>query len=312
MSLRSRVHQALDRSIVASFDRTGFWRHQRRFSPIQPRSMDGPVLITGGTAGIGKATAESLGQHGVATHLWGRNPARGAEAAAEVPRSTFTSVDLADLEAVAAAAWGLLAGPPLSAVVLNAGAMPLERRLSPQDHEVMWASQVLGHTLLLRILHASGQLANTRVVWVSSGGMYLQRLDLRDLRWDRTYERHAAYANAKRAQVMLNAHLATAWPDVWTAAMHPGWVDTAAVQHSMPVFRMLTAPILRTSEQGADTIDWLVRHDDPGASGAFWFDRTAQPIHLNARTRASDDQLPQLIEQVWQATDPFLEPSCDA
>jgi NAD(P)-dependent dehydrogenase (short-subunit alcohol dehydrogenase family) len=312
MSLRSIFHRALDRSIVASFDRTGFWRHQRRFSPIQPRSMTGPVLITGGTAGIGRAAAEQLGQHDISTILWGRSVDRGNEATAAVANSAFTSVDLADLEAVAEATRGLLDGPLLSAVVLNAGAMPLERTLSPQGHELMWASQVLGHTLLLRILHAAGRLAQARVVWVSSGGMYLQRLDLRDLRWDRSYERHTVYANAKRAQVMLNAHLATAWPDVWTAAMHPGWVDTAAVQHSMPVFRFLTAPILRNADEGADTIHWLVHHEQPGETGQFWFDRKAVPVHLVDRTRASDDQLDALVETVWAATDPFLEPACAA
>ncbi len=307
MSLRRQLHRVLDRSIVASFDRTGFWRHQRRFSPIQPRSIDGPVLITGGTAGIGRSCAEQLAQHGISTVLWGRNVERGASASRAIANSRFQSVDLADLEAVARASRALRDGPRLAAVVLNAGSMPLQRTLSPQGHELMWASQVLGHTLLLRILHQA-DVRPERVIWVSSGGMYLQRLDLRDLRREQSYERHTAYANAKRAQVMLNAHLAERWPDTFTAAMHPGWVDTAAVRHSMPLFHLLTRPILRSTDQGADTLTWLVYEQSPGDTGQFWFDRRPQPLHTTKRTRPSDAQLPELVDTVWSATDPFLEP----
>lgn len=93
-----------------------------------------------------------------------------------------------------------------------------------------------------------------RTVVAASGGMYMQRLDLRDLTWEGGYRRHIVHANAKRAQVMLAAHLATRWPAVPIASMHPGWVETDAVRVSMPVFRMLTSPILRSTDQGADTL----------------------------------------------------------
>jgi hypothetical protein len=39
--------------------------------------------------------------------------------------------------------------------------------------------------------------------------------------------------------------------------MHPGWADTPGVATSLPGFRRLTAPLLRSPEQGADTIIWL-------------------------------------------------------
>ena len=245
----------LDRTVVASFDRTGFARHARSFTDEPKRSLD-TVLITGGTAGIGLAAAKGLSDLGADCLLWGRRASVG-EAAAEEVGGRFASVDLSDLAAVRDAAWEVEG--PLSAVVLNAGAMPLERTLTAQGHEVMWGSQVLGHLLLVRILHHRGLLTeDTRVLWVSSGGMYLQTLDLTDLTWENGYQRHTVYANAKRAQVMLGAHLARKWRDVTVGSMHPGWVETEAVRHSMPVFRFFTRPILRTPEQGADTIVWWV------------------------------------------------------
>lgn len=299
------LDQLLDRSIVLSFDRTGFARHARAFDDEAERDLGGAdVLITGGTSGIGLAAARAIAQRGARVHLWGRRADVGETAAAEVG-GRFTSVDLGDLEAVAEAAHGI-GVHGLSAVVLNAGAMPLERRLTPQGHELVWASQVLGHLLLLRILRDRGLLDGVRVLWVSSGGMYLQPLDLDDLRRDGDYQRHTVYANAKRAQVELTEVLADRWPDTVVGAMHPGWVDTDAVQHSMPVFRALTRPILRDAEQGADTIVWFVARADAPPSGRFWFDRAEAPTHTSAGTRTPSGVREALVAQVWADTDPFV------
>ena len=68
-----------------------------------------------------------------------------------------------------------------------------------------------------------------------------------------------AYANAKRAQVVLNElwskHRAAS--GVVFHAMHPGWADTPGVRESLPRFRALMGPLLRTPSQGADTMVWL-------------------------------------------------------
>lgn len=289
--------------MIGSFDALGYARHARHFTEEPERPL-GRVLITGGTAGIGRAAARALAARGARPTLWGRSPERGIPAAEEVG-GTFASVDLADLDAVSRAAWGTEVDA-LSAVVLNAGAMPRSRRIGPQGHEQMWASQVLGHTLLLRILRRRAALSDgVRVVWVSSGGMYLQQLDLEDLRWEQGYRRHVAYANAKRAQVILNEQLAQRW-GLRTAAMHPGWVDTAAVQHSMPWFRALTRPVLRTWAQGADTIVWLVARAEAWPSGRFWFDRTEAATHWLPGTRSPEADREALWAHVQASTDRFL------
>ena len=40
--------------------------------------------------------------------------------------------------------------------------------------------------------------------------------------------------------------------------MHPGWVDTPGVRTFLPTFRALTRPVIRTPEQGTDTLVWLL------------------------------------------------------
>lgn len=289
------------------FGRGGFARHLAAGPPLTPRALSGVSLITGATAGLGRAAAEALAPLGTRPLVWGRNAQRGQQVS-DATGGSFQAVDLGDLDAVAEAA-GQVEGP-LDAVVLNAGAMPHSRQLTPQGHELIWGSQVLGHLLLLRTLHRRGLLSpTTRVVWVSSGGMYLQRLSLDDLRRDGRYQRHTVYANAKRAQLVLQEVLAERWPTVWSAAMHPGWADTGGVQHSMPWFRRITRPILRDAAQGADTIVWLVAHDDPGPSGRFWFDRAQAPTEPVPGTATSPSMRQELVSHAFAATEPWVQSS---
>jgi hypothetical protein len=107
--------------------------------------------------------------------------------------------------------------------------------------------------------------------------------------------------------VVLAAWLASEWPEVPMASMHPGWVRTAAVQHSMPVFHALTRPILRTPAQGADTIVWWLTREPVPETGRFWFDRRAQPVHLRERTREPEADRRALVERVMADTDPFVQ-----
>ena len=91
-------------------------------------------------------------------------------------------------------------------------------------------------TALLPILQAT---PDARVITVSSGGMYTQRLDLDALATPTIpFNGVRAYANAKRAQVVLNERWSKhrAASGVVFHAMHPGWADTPGVRESLPRF----------------------------------------------------------------------------
>lgn len=78
-------------------------------------------------------------------------------------------------------------------------------------------------------------------------------------------------------QVALVERMATALNtsgDPVVHSMHPGWADTPGVTGSIPGFAKLTSTVLRTPEQGADTIVWLAAAADAGRrTGVFWHDR---------------------------------------
>ena len=127
------------------------------------------------------------------------------------------------------------------------------------------------------------------MLWVTSGGMYAQPLRLDDLQYEYgEYSGTAAYARTKRMQVAL----AREWGErlagsgIVVHSVHPGWADTPGLAESLPRFKALARPLLRSPEQGADTIVWLAAADQPSSSsGRFWHDRRERPTHYAGRTR---------------------------
>jgi dehydrogenase/reductase SDR family member 12 len=100
-----------------------------------------------------------------------------------------------------------------------------------------------------------------------------------------------AYARAKRAQVILTELWAArlAGRGISVHAMHPGWVDTPGLAESLPRFRRLTRPLLRSAEEGANTIVWLAAVDGEAiGTGGFWHDRRRRPTHRLDRTQESE------------------------
>ena len=137
-----------------------------------------------------------------------------------------------------------------------------------------------------------------RVVNITSGGMYTQKIDVDDLQSQRgEYSGAEAYARAKRGLMILTEEWAERWSDIAVNAMHPGWADTPGVETALPGFYRLTKPLLRTPEEGADTVVWLAAATEAGdVSGKFWLDREQHPSHLSDRTRESGAERHQLLE----------------
>ena len=148
--------------------------------------------------------------------------------------------------------------------------------------------------------------APSRVITVSSGGMYTQRLDPATLQMPRSRYRGAtAYAKAKRAQAALSREWARRLAGTGVAfhAMHPGWVNTPGVAAALPGFYQVTRPILLTPEQGADTIIWLATMPPERlGSGRFWHDRRPRPEYPLPWTREHNPAARELWDQLAAAT----------
>ena len=302
--IQRAVDPLLDASIVRSFDRSGFERHARRFDPadLEVDLHGRRILVTGANSGLGRATALALGHLGAEVWLLCRSRERGEAALDDLRLATGNDalrlelVDVADIASIRDFA-ERLGDLPVDALVHNAGILPSERYETNDGLEATWATNVVGPFLLTWLLLPNLLAARersgrpSRVINVSSGGMYTQKLDLSDVGWlDRDFDGVVAYAQTKRAEVVLTELWAERLADhgVVVSSMHPGWADTPAVADALPKFHRLLGEQLRAPRQGADTIVWLAAADIAAeTTGRFFFDRRPVRTHAFPWTRES-------------------------
>ena len=150
--------------------------------------------------------------------------------------------------------------------------------MTGEGNELTLATHVLSPFLLTRALRPLLEAAApSRVIVVASGGMYSEPLDVDALDPEpAAYDGTKAYARCKRAQVVLAEEWTRHLLDtgITVNAMHPGWADTPGLRTALPGFSRVVGPLLRTPEEGADTIVWLAAAPDAAdLSGLFFLDR---------------------------------------
>jgi dehydrogenase/reductase SDR family member 12 len=312
--LRRVVDSALEFTVVGSFSRLGYAARSRlgAWTPVGPEDAAGRrVLITGANSGLGFATALAALRAGANVFLLVRSQAKGeatvdllaSELGEEVRAQVEVDVaDLLDLSSVRAFAdRRLVAGDRIDALVHNAGAMFDDRELTADGFERTYQLHVLAPFLLTALLLPRlAAAAPARVIAVTSGGMYSQKLDTEQLESPTSYRPSVAYARAKRAQVALTHEWAQRLHGrgIHHHAVHPGWALTPGVESSLPRFRRLTGPILRDPDEGADSIVWLALSSEVTGDGLLWHDRHVRHQHKVPWTRQDAGECDRLWRKV--------------
>lgn len=309
---RRAVDAALEVTVIPSFSRIGpsVRRRTEGWEDPPPGALRGEtIVVTGATSGLGRATAEALGALGAEIEVVGRDPGRGSEVVASLAErdvtARFRPTDMADLDAVRSLADALVADHRrVRAVIHAAGAITSSRRESPQGLELTWASMVVGPRLLTRRLADDLLDGLGRAIWVTSGGMYLQAVDLDDLGWERRrWDGVRAYAQAKRAQVDLVAEATERGEAPLQVTVHPGWAATPGVTDALPGFDKVMGPLLRTPADGADSIVWLAASPaEDLAAGALHHDRRVRSTVRWPRTATSAADRARLLDIIDRQT----------
>ena len=297
---------------LALFSKLGYRRGRRRFKPMSASIRGHRVVITGASSGLGLATARDLARRGAELILVMRREERAQAVVQELREETgnnairYELADLARMSAVDALATRLLReGRPIDVLINNAGALFNEWGRTGEGLEQSFALLLLSPWRLTRaLLPLLRKAGRARVINVVSGGMYSQKLSVDKL--EANPERYAgatAYARCKRALTVVTEEWARQWAGdgIVVNAMHPGWADTPGVKNALPGFYRLTRYILRTPEEGADTIVWLAVAREAGAvSGRLFLDREPHTTHLIARTREDPAERDRLLAALAQ------------
>ena len=272
---------------------------------------DGTVIITGGTSGIGRATAVALARTGSRIILAARNEEKGRAAASTLPGAPGThrvrALDLARLETVEAFAGGI--DEPISVLVNNAGVESKSLQRTADGHELQFGTNHLGHFLLTTLLLPQ---ITDRVVTVASQAERMARLDLDDPDWHRRpYRAGRAYADSKLANLLftfeLDRRLLASGSNVRALAAHPGLVKTAIYDRpsgQRPNLWDRLVPILgQEPEDGALPSLLAASSDLPG--GTFVGPRRMMHMRGGAEVigRSKQAQDPHLAARLWSLSE---------
>ena len=267
---------------------------------------DKTVLITGGTSGIGKATAVALAAMGARVVVTGRNPERGRAAVEEIRKDSGNeSVELmlADLSVQAEvrrlADEFLERHDRLDVLINNAGVVVTKRTETPDGLETTFATNHLAPFLLTNLLlEKLKESAPSRIVTVSSEAQRWGKVNFDDLQSKRRYGGMSVYGMSKLANAMFTRSLASrlSGTSVTANCMHPGAVNTNLGQSNKSPLKLLAwalKPFMRSPEQGADTLIWLssVREVE-GISGKYFSNRKEI-----SPSKPADD--PTALERLW-------------
>jgi retinol dehydrogenase 14 len=249
------------------------------------------VLVTGGTSGIGRATALGLAALGARVAITGRDIRRAEAAAVEIRGATGNPVvdafgaDLSSQAEVRRLASEVLdAYPRLDVLVNNVGGFWATRHVTADGLERTFAVNHLAAFLLTDLL--LGRLkASTpaRIVTVASNAQSLGTIDFADLQGERGYSGQTAYNQSKLASVLFTYELARRLDGTGVTAnvLHPGVVNSSfGAEDPSRIFKLLVPlwrPFMKTSQQGAATSIRLASSPEvEGVTGTYFADGRPQ------------------------------------
>ncbi|XP_050685885.1 retinol dehydrogenase 13-like [Eriocheir sinensis] len=279
------------------------------------RRLDGrTVIVTGASAGIGKAAALDFAQRGARVIMACRNLEKAGKVADEIVKASGNSsvevrlLDTSDLGSVRNFAQGVLKSEEyLHVLVNNAGIAGNYSRATTKDGlEITMATNYYGHFLLTNLLLGLlKKSAPSRIINVSSiMHKFNSKLDPEDLNFEKmSYHRLSSYNQSKLCQILFTLELTEKLKgtNVTANSLHPGAVATE-INLKARSFTTYVAHILfklmgKDCALGAQTLIYLaVAEEVEGVSGKYFVDCKEEACSELARHRG-------MAKKLWEASE---------
>lgn len=269
-------------------------------------------IVTGGTSGIGEASALALAERGADVAIVCRSESRGSATKERIEAATGREcvrlfyADLQRLDDVRRVATELDSALERIDVLLNNAAVTmLAREETPDGHEMTFgvnhlAPFLLTHDLLPKIVQTPG----ARIVNVASGAHKFATFDLDDLHTElRKFKWMGVYGASKLCNMLFTVELARRLEgrDVRVWSLHPGAVSTRLGTNNPGLLAKVIVPIVgvffKTPAQGASTSIYLSSAPDVTApNGTYFIDE--KPAKTTALAQDLD-----VAAQLWSESE---------
>ena len=268
---------------------------------------DTVILLTGSTAGIGRAAAHTLAATGATLVAVARNEAKAKALVEHVRKDTHNesvSYLLGDLsrpsEVRQVASAFRTQYDRLDVLFNNAGAIFVERQLTEDGLERTFAVNHMAYFILaIELLDMLKASAPSRIVSTSSAahaqGDLAMLDDLQNDSWGTAGMK--AYGRSKLANIWFTRELARklAGSGVTANCFHPGFVASDFGRNNgvlATLLMMVSRPFQRNARKGADTGVWLATSPDvEGQTGGYYYNRAKQRTTRTARDDAAPARL---------------------
>jgi NAD(P)-dependent dehydrogenase (short-subunit alcohol dehydrogenase family) len=291
------------------------------------------AVITGGNTGLGFQVAQILAGRGARVVIACRDRDKARRAVAEMataarrsrqviglregptPDLHVVQLDLARLASVRDAAAELRATfPVIDVLINNAGVMMTPYTRTEDGFELQFGTNYLGHFALTGLLldHLAQSPAGARVVTVSSLMHRRGSIDFGDLMWENGYNRTAAYARSKLANLLfayeLDRRMRGSAAPIISLAAHPGYASTGLTQNLPPLLRAgarMAEPLVgQNPAMGA--LPLLRAATDPKAAGGQYYgpgnlvETKGNPKLVRSSARSHDAEL---ARRLWDISE---------
>ncbi len=275
------------------------------------------ILITGGNAGIGKATAIALAKKGAKIIIACRNEAKAQAAVSEIKKAAkkeaiySLTCDLASFDSVRNCAKNYRQQfGQLDILINNAGLITDKLQFTQEGFELQIGVNHLGHFLLTTaLIDLLEQSTEPRIVNVSSKAHYKGKVKFNTFKGEVGAERYsgmAAYGQSKLANVLFTKELVNRYPKICSHALHPGVVGTeiAGKNDNKTLWRVLwkiISPVMLSPTKGAKTSVYLASSSEALATNGKYFDKQKEVAPAALANDAA------LAKKLWEVSEQLIK-----